>query len=134
MRMLLFAALAALALPAVAAATEIVPFRTPSGNIECMYAAIDGKAWVRCDIRSGLVPVPRGRCELDWTGLSVGRTGRGTPTCAGDTTHDAHARVIPYGKSFRRGGFVCASAVTGLTCKNRGGHGFFLSRQRWRVF
>jgi hypothetical protein len=32
------------------------------------------------------------------------------------------------------GGFRCTSAAVGLTCKNASAHGFFLSRERWRIF
>ena len=43
-------------------------FRPPSGNIACGYY----RPTLRCDVLSGLVPEPRGACELDWTGVSVG--------------------------------------------------------------
>ena len=34
----------------------------------------------------------------------------------------------------RAAGSSCRSETTGLTCRNRVGHGFFLSRARWRLF
>jgi len=43
------------------------------------------------------------------------------------------ARVLDYGTTWSGGGVRCTSAATGLTCRNRSGHGFFLSRERWRV-
>ncbi len=39
-------------------------------------------------------------------------------------------RVLGYGKSWQNRSFVCVSELAGLTCKNRSGHGFSLSRER----
>ena len=108
-------------------------FRTPSKNIACGYSA-GAPAFLRCDILSGLKPEPRRSCELDWTGASMRPTGRATASCAGDTVYDPRSRILAYGQTWRRGGFRCTSRTTGLTCTNRSGHGFFLSRQRWRLF
>jgi hypothetical protein len=108
-------------------------FHTPSGNINCGYVTFD-RPFLRCDISSGLRPRPRRACENDWVGIELPSTGRAAANCAGDTIIGPHSRVLAYGTKWARGGFVCRSARTGLTCKNRGGHGFFLSRQRWRVF
>jgi hypothetical protein len=65
----------------------------------------------------------------------------GRTICPGDDEGDAGplafeqvARVLAYGRTLRVGGIRCTSAVTGLTCRNRSGHGFFLSRERWRKF
>lgn len=116
--------------PAQAPAVEL--FRTPSGNIGCAYAA--RAATLRCDILSGLRPQPRGRCALDWTGLTLTVTGRAKPQCAGDTVASRAARVVRYGTTWRRHGLLCRSLTTGLRCTNRAGHGFVLARARWRVF
>ena len=107
-------------------------FRTPSGNIGCAYAT-RGLA-LRCDILSGLRPEPTARCELDWTGLTLGATGRARPQCAGDTAVDRRAPVLAYGRTWRRGGIRCTSRLAGLRCVNRAARGFFLSRAAWRVF
>lgn len=119
---------------AVGARDAYVPFRMPSKNIACAYSAGGGFGPVnlRCDILSGLKPSPRGRCELDWTGVSMG-TGRARPTCAGDTVYDPKATVLAYGSVWRRGPFTCLSSWAGLSCANRAGHGFFLSRDRWAI-
>jgi hypothetical protein len=105
-------------------------FRLPSGNIACL----DTPGGLRCDILSGLKPEPRRACELDWTGTWLAHKGRASAVCAGDTVFDPRARVLPYGTTWRRNGLTCDSRRTGLTCRNRAGHGFFLSRQRWRLF
>jgi uncharacterized protein DUF6636 len=39
------------------------------------------------------------------------------------------AKSIPYGGKWSRGGFTCLSRKAGLRCRNRSGHGFFLSKQ-----
>jgi Family of unknown function (DUF6636) len=43
-------------------------------------------------------------------------------------------RVLGYGTTWSGGGLRCTSAVNGLICRNKSGHGFFLSRERWRAF
>lgn len=116
-----------------AASGGIERFRTPSGNINCGYVTY-GRPFLRCDLGSGLRPPPRRSCDNDWVGTSLGTTGRGAPTCAGDTISGPRSKVLAYGSKWVRGGLVCRSAKTGLTCRNRGGHGFFLSRLSWRVF
>jgi hypothetical protein len=42
--------------------------------------------------------------------------------------------VLGYGKTWSGGGLRCTSAFKGLTCRNKSGHGFFLSRAHWRSF
>ncbi|MGZ8695623.1 MAG: DUF6636 domain-containing protein [Gaiellaceae bacterium] len=111
-------------------------FRTPSKNISCAYypASVSGTAVFRCDLLSGLKPRPRTKCEVDGTGASMGPRGRAGPTCAGDTVYDPRAPVLAYGSTWTLAGLSCTSKQTGLTCRNRDGHGFFLSRASWRVF
>lgn len=109
-------------------------FRTPSGNIGCVYARGGGSpANLRCDIRSGLLPRPSrppGCRHLDWgDSYSMNATGRVSLTCHGDTAVLPRARVLRYGTRWRRAGFRCRSRAAGLRCENRSGHGFFLSRQ-----
>ena len=111
-------------------------FRLPSGNIGCIYsdASVTGNAWLRCDVRFGLKPVPRAKCEQDWTGIVFPAASKPKPECAGDTAIDSRARVIPYGGKWTRGGYTCFSQRTGLRCTRRNGHGLFLSRTSWRVY
>jgi len=120
-------------------------FKTPSGNIVCGYGiAPDGSASMECGIKSGLKPPPRRiHCDAGDPSdkrISLRETGRAVPVlCAGDPGPllpqiDAKAKVLAYGKAVRIGQIMCSSAVTGLTCRNRSGHGFFLSRERWRMF
>jgi hypothetical protein len=120
-------------------------FKTPSRNIVCGYAiGTDGEASMECGIKSGLRPPPRRiHClagDPNDKRVSLTDTGRAAPVlCAGDPGPllpqiEARARVLGYGKATRFGGIKCSSAAKGLTCRNRSGHGFFLSRERWRSF
>lgn len=129
--------LAALATPA-RASDVFVTIKTPTGNIGCAYSRFTGQpAILRCDIRSGLVPrPPRPKsCDLDWAyGYEMATADRAHTFCAGDTVLDPRARVVAYGRTWKRGGFTCVSHRTGLTCHNRSGHGFVLSRGHSRTF
>jgi hypothetical protein len=111
----------------------VLQFRTPSGNIGCVYASDFGhRVSLRCDIRSGLKPRPAKprSCELDWgDSYEMGVRGRVYVTCHGDTAIDPRSHVLRYGTTWRKPGFVCTSKRVGLRCRNRSGHGFFLSRR-----
>jgi hypothetical protein len=41
---------------------------------------------------------------------------------------------LPYGSRWSQGPFTCWSRLDGVTCRNRSGHGLFISRQGWRAF
>jgi hypothetical protein len=120
---------------ATAQPTRFVAFRTPSGNIGCIYS--DGPNYLRCDLRSGLNPRPRqpaGCQEAYGDSVSMNGTGRSHLVCHGDTALEPSARVVYYGNSIRVGPFTCKSRTTGLTCTNASGHGWFLSRESYRLF
>jgi hypothetical protein len=128
---------------AASAATSkavIREFRTPSGNIGCVFSSgLDGaeSPTIRCDIRSRLRPQPKqpANCPLDYgDSLQVTRSGRTILVCHGDTAIDPRARVLAYGHRFSRAGLTCVSRFSGLTCTNAAGRGFFLSRESWRSF
>jgi hypothetical protein len=127
--MIRLAMLVALLVPASASA-RFVFLQTPSHNIGCLYQT--SPPALRCDIRSGLKPPPskpKG-CTVDWTGgYQVGATRRARKLCADDTVLWPTARVVRYGSTWRGGPFACKSRSSGLRCKNRSGHGFFLSRR-----
>ena len=126
------------AAPVSARPLAYVSFRTPSGNISCAYASgLGSPAFLRCDIRSHLHPAPKPRrCVEGVYGESVGmsRTSRAAVLCISDTVVSPGARVLAYGASWSRSGFRCVSRATGLTCTNTRGHGWFLSRESWRVY
>src|SRR5436305_12322201 len=128
----LLAVLGAAALSGLASAESrsgIAFFRTPSGNIGCVYAPAEAgrQASLRCDIRSGLRPKPARpkRCDLDYgDSYELPKTGRAIVVCHGDTALDPHAPVLAYGKVWRRYGLTCSSKPVGLRCTNTSGHGF----------
>jgi hypothetical protein len=131
--------------PPPASAIEAGFFKTPSGNIVCFHSpgpADMPQAFLACGIKSGLEPPPPRRpCQDgDYAGdrVTMLATGRvSVPSCAGDPgalVGEREARVLGYGASWSDGGMRCTSAVTGLTCRNKSGHGFFLSRENWRAF
>jgi hypothetical protein len=135
-RAVVLAAVLAAAVPAGADAATAY-FETPSRNIACAWHSSLGGS-LRCEIRSLLRPMPPrpASCDVDWGyGISMGRTGRARVLCAGDTVRrQGSVRILAHGTTWRRGGFTCTSARAGLRCVNASGRGFFLSRERWRIF
>ena len=128
----------ALVMDISAARAEEFYFKTPSGNIHCGYFDNDGNAIVRCDIKS-YTPTTRKRpadCDLDWGfAFEIGaRAKRGIILCAGDTVISPQAGTLSYGTSWKRKGITCGIEETGVTCTNRKGRGFFISRAGQRVF
>ena len=135
-RVAFFAVLLIVAFPAGAGAASSY-FETPSRNIACGWFSGFGGS-LRCEIGSLLRPLPPrpASCDVDWGyGISMGRTGRAHVLCAGDTVRrTGEVAILGYGRTWQRGGFKCTSAKTGLRCVNVSGRGFFLSRERWRIF
>ena len=109
-------------------------FQTPSGNIGCELVS----DVTRCDIRehSWALPPKPADCELDWgQGIEFSGVDKPSFVCAGDTALDSTAAVLPYGRRARQGSTVCDSEQAGVTCTNEAsGHGFFLSRDSYRIF
>jgi hypothetical protein len=124
--------------PRITTERSDVHFRTPSGNIHCYLAAGDG---VTCDVGRHDWPIPSPPpqgCEGygDWVPLpSVTLTGAASIAgCASDSRWNA-PRVLPYGTGVVAGGIECVSQPTGLTCRStKSGHGFSVSRERYRLF
>jgi hypothetical protein len=118
--------------PAATASPAALQFlRTPSGNIRCALTWGDEPTQLRCDILTGVRPLPPkpASCEFDWgAGYRLDRTGRARITCVSDTAAGPGTRVLRYGTTWRRLGFTCTSRRVGLRCQNTVGHGFFLSR------
>lgn len=108
-------------------------FGTPSGNIGCRLAT----TYARCDIKAHdwTAPPKPANCDVDWGGGLTLSEKRASVLCAGDTAFDLTAPVLAYGARARRGAIICISREAGMTCKApRTGHGFFLSRQTYRLF
>lgn len=135
MRTAMMAGAAAALLACAAQAQQEPGFQSPSGNIHCMFFGT-GFAELRCDLLQRTPSFPRpADCEQDWGHAFVLLPDMpGTPVCAGDTTADPAHPVLPYGRSVSHVGFTCTSERSGVTCVNRRGHGFTLSRARQAVF
>jgi len=124
--MLAAAALLSAGVAPPARADSIVMFSSPSHGIGCvLYNGV-----LRCDVTGGVIPLPPRpkACSLDWgQGYNLVGHGLASVVCAGDTALGARD-TIPYGSTWRRGDFACASSRNGMRCTNADGHGFFISR------
>jgi len=120
-------------------------FKTPSGKIVCQWASGGSpSASVECGVETGLKPpIPKSGAaclRLDYVGnrVSLSVTGRAQPVpCAGDAgpfADPAKTVYLHYGKTWSARGLSCTAATKGLTCRNRDGHGFFISLRGWSVF
>jgi Family of unknown function (DUF6636) len=122
------------------------PYRVHRGKLPALIiwsTAVDRPVpFIGCGIKSGLKPAPPRRpcSEGGYAGdrVIMTATGRVTvPACAGDPgalVGAPTARLLGYGKTRSRDGISCRSTFAGLTCRNGSGHGFFLSRARYRTF
>ena len=112
-------------------------FKTPSGNIHCQIQDFDDSlTYLRCDIleiQGRMPPRPRD-CEYDWGQAFALDKRRAQRMCYSDTVMDKGLQTLPYGSTWRGAGFTCVSEPTGLTCSNRIGRGFYLSRASQRLF
>jgi hypothetical protein len=140
MRLLALLALSVCALAVAAApagASSISWFKTPSKNIYCAWFHEAGsKQFLRCDVGelAHRAPKPHG-CQFDWGGsFGMNARGRASALCVSDSVHDKRAKTLAYGKTRKYGSFSCTSQTSGLRCRNRSGHGFSLSRERYKLF
>jgi hypothetical protein len=107
------------------ARTKLRFFKSPSGNVNCMYSSADGPGpFIRCDVLSA-----------GDVGFFLRRRGKGKRHMISDSVIDPRAKRLAYGKRRRFGRFTCRSYRSGLKCVNRRNHhGFKLSRQTQRLF
>jgi hypothetical protein len=139
--------IAAVAMSSSAAGSSdarIVPgFRSPSGNIQCYYdrsafAAHGTKRLLTCGLRHADYSMQlQRRCLAgDWHGFGLDAKGKPTIFCTGNPNYAIHPvyTTLAYGRSWQRGPFTCSSRITGVTCRNRTGHGLFISRQAYRTW
>jgi hypothetical protein len=131
-------------------ATRLPGFRSPSGNIRCLFipapsGARTSSATILCTIaRADYAARLRARCAgppmgLDWTGFTLSATRRGFVSCSGGVLFNPGTQrpsyvTLPYGRSWKHGAFTCRSRTTGVTCRNPRGHGLFVSRRSWRTW
>jgi len=110
-------------------------FDSPSHNIGCVMATGEGEH-VRCDVlRYTYTPPPSvEECPVDYGYTLRLRPGEpGYFGCSGDYVGGA-GPVLEYGTGARVGSVTCVSASEGITCTEDDGHGFFISREAYRLF
>jgi hypothetical protein len=123
---------------------RIVPgFRSPSGNINCYYdpkafAPRGTKRLLTCGLRHAdyAMQLQRRCLAGDWHGFGLRAKAKPTIFCTGNPNFSIRPvyRTLAYGRSWGRGPFTCTSRITGVTCRNQGGHGVFVSRQSYRTW
>jgi hypothetical protein len=124
----------------LAAEQDPVAFRTPSGNIHCLFFTEEGKTkGVVCDMNQAFTRMPirpkPSDCEFDWgQRFALGGDSDAGLECASDSVMSNGSLILGYGTSIKQGGMSCFSEQAGLTCKNEKAHGFFLSRRAQRLF
>jgi hypothetical protein len=118
-----------------AIADKTIYFQVPSGNINCGTIGSDG---LDCEIGTNTAKLPAKPkdCNLEWGSrfrmLSRGKAQR---ACYIDTLGtDPKRQVLGNGKTWRGQGFTCISKPTGLTCKNKDGRGWSLSKNKQQLF
>lgn len=127
-----------LLLPAAAPAKDVLKFfRTPSGNIGCLYSKSAGsRPFLRCDMREVAHPKPKpASCEFDYgQSFGVSTKGRAHGLCVSDSAMDPGASVLAYGRTRSFGPFTCTSRTSGLRCVAPSGHGFKLAKAKQTLF
>jgi hypothetical protein len=116
-------------------------FKTPSRNIGCTaYLGPTNKPIMTCSLRELDTEPPASphKCPYsNYPGDSfhlLGR-GRGHWTCSRPSKFgEPSDMILGYGRRWERGPFTCRSRPIGLRCWNLDGHGFFLSRERQKLF
>ena len=124
------------AAPSDNVAQELHFFRSPTGNVSCLFA-LGNRVEVRCDLAqlNRSFTTPPKDCDLDWgDSFAIGATGRGALVCHGDTVADPAAEVLDYGSTLSHSGITCTSEKSGMTCQNAAGHGFSVARKMQTVF
>ena len=124
--------------------------QTPSKNIKCLYSDEDNEFGfaVVCKIlevsrKSYNRPNSLNCRSSDWGYVfSLKARGNAQIECKTDIIYweiaesELRYSVLNYGtsKTFVRSGITCISESAGLTCRNRSGNGFFISRSKQRIF
>jgi hypothetical protein len=137
-----------LGIAAPASAATLPGFRSPSGNISCLFipSASGAPATILCKLaHSDYAKALQARCMgstgagVDWHGFLLPAARKGTVICSGGilynpTTQHPSYITLAYGKTWRQKMFSCTSQVNGVNCSNPHGHGMFISRQTWRTW
>lgn len=143
MKRLLAVTLLVLVSSASASAAVLPGFRSPSGNISCLFipSSNGSPAAMLCKLgHANYAETLHARCHgLDWHGFLLPAARKGAVNCSGGILYSPatqHPRYITlaYGKTWRQKMFSCTSQFNGVNCSNPSGHGMFISRQTWRTW
>jgi hypothetical protein len=129
---------------APAAATNLPGFRSPSGNISCLFIPSSGSgttATILCKLaHADYAQALQAGCKgLDWHGFLLPAARKGAVNCSGGilynpTTQHPTYITLAYGKTWRQKMLTCTSQINGVNCSNPHGHGMLISRQTWRTW
>jgi hypothetical protein len=140
---LLVVTLLVLVASASASAAVLPGFRSPSGNISCLFipSGNGSPAAILCKLgHADYAQTLHTRCRgLDWHGFLLPAARKGAVNCSGGilynpTTQHPRYITLAYGKTWRQKMFSCTSQFNGVNCSNPHGHGMFISRQTWRTW
>jgi hypothetical protein len=143
MKRLLLVTLLVLVVSVPASAANLPGFRSPSGNISCLFipSGSGAPATILCRLADAdYAQALQDRCkDLDWHGFLLPAARKGAVNCSGGilynpTTQHPTYITLAYGKTWRQKMFSCTSQVNGVNCSNPHGHGMFISRQTWRTW
>lgn len=113
---------------------EDVSFTSPSGNITCRVDVDSANCGI-LEFVFTLPPTPDG-CEQGWGhSFQVRLQGVGEMICASQPPASFGERVLKYGTGLRFASFECDSSPLAILCENLDtGHGFVVSRERFRTY
>ncbi|MEM9797310.1 MAG: DUF6636 domain-containing protein [Pseudomonadota bacterium] len=122
-------------LPASPAVADVFDFVTPSGNIYCQVGLERDFSDIFCRIheRQGVPAAPALAGCANGHSFAMGDRGPVQVSCEAGGRWPGQSEAA-YGDTGQFGGIICRSETSGLTCTNRDGHGFFLSRRSQRAF
>jgi hypothetical protein len=116
--------------PAAAKVVHYKRFKSPSGMIGCFAEKYGGKG-IEC-----FAPyLPEGKYGTDpYYGLQP--HGQAIKSERGDYPGypNAKERTLRYGDKWKRRGIRCKMKQSGLTCRNKDGHGFHMAKGDLRTF
>jgi hypothetical protein len=132
---------------AAGAAPQLVHFKSPSGNINCMLGNGGGAAYASCLVRHAtwrVLPRKPASCDLDFQPTELEISGRNliVGSCRGDIgplcepSGPDSCHTLAYGRSVTLGPIRCTSAVIGVTCRRTDGRhiGFRIAREGYLLY
>lgn len=113
-------------------------FRSPSSDVYCRPLADEtGKSVLKCEIANINQPPKKPIwCKEDWgRAFEVNHDDKeGRLSCNGEQLYDELLQVLSHGSEWQADGYRCRSERVGVSCQNKGGHGFFISRNEQKLF